>query len=92
MAQTLNLESGSGPDLSGNIPEPELPRSETSPPLGLRSDQDVDSSLPTHPDTNDLSQIRQESQETVHHFWARILLVMSKVKDCHEEDASSYFC
>ena len=29
MAQALNLESDSGPDLAGNIPEPELPRSET---------------------------------------------------------------
>ena len=36
MAQTLNLESGSGPDLLGNKPEPELPSSETLPPLGLR--------------------------------------------------------
>ena len=35
MAQALNLESGSGPDLLGNIPEPELPSLETPPPLGL---------------------------------------------------------
>ena len=61
-------------------------------PLGLRLGQDVDLSLPTHPDTSDLSHIRQEPQETVHHFWARFLLVMSKVKDCHEEDAISFFC
>ena len=61
-------------------------------PLGLRSDQGLDLSLPTHPDTSDLSHIRQEPQETVHHFWARFLLVMSKVKDCHEEDAFSFFC
>ena len=32
MAQALNLESDSRPDLVGNIPEPELPRSETPPP------------------------------------------------------------
>ena len=37
MAQTLNLESGSGPDLLSNIPEPELPSSEAPLPLGLRS-------------------------------------------------------
>ena len=37
ITQTLNLESGSGPDSSGNIPESELPRSETPRPLGLRS-------------------------------------------------------
>ena len=46
----------------------------------------------THPDTNDLSHIRQEPQETVHHYWARFLLVMNKVKDCREEDAISPFC
>ena len=35
ITQILNLESGSGPDSSGNIPESELPRSETPRPLGL---------------------------------------------------------
>ena len=34
MAQASNLELDSGPELWGNIPEPELPSSET--PLGLR--------------------------------------------------------
>ena len=88
----MNLESGSGPDLLGNIPEPELQSSETLPPLGLRSGQGSDLNLPTHPDIGDLSHIRQEPQETLHHFWARFLLVMSKVKDCREEDAISFFC
>ena len=37
MAQAPNLESDSGPEKLGNIPEPELPSSETPPPLGLRS-------------------------------------------------------
>ena len=37
MAQALNLESDSGPNLLGNIPVPELLRSETPAPLGLRS-------------------------------------------------------
>src|SRR4051812_21825458 len=92
IAQALNLESGSGPDLLGNIPEPKLPRSETPLPLGLRSGQSSDSNPPTHPDINDLSHIRQEPQETVHHYWARFLLVMNKVKDCHEEDGISFFC
>ena len=32
LAQALNLESDSGPDLLGNIPEPELPSSKTPPP------------------------------------------------------------
>ena len=92
MAQALNLESDSGPDLLGNIPEPELPRSETPPPRGLRLGQGLDLNPPTHPDTNDLSHIRQAPQETVHHYWARFLLVMNKVKDCREEDAISFFC
>ena len=92
MAQASNLESDSGPDLLGNIPESELPNSETPPPLGLRSGQGLDLNLPTLPNTSDLSHIRQETQEKVHHFWARFLLVMSKVKDYREEDAISFFC
>ena len=35
--------------------------------------------------------IQQQSQETVHHFWARFLLVKDKVKDCRDEDAISAF-
>ena len=52
----------------------------------------MDLNLPTRPDISDLSHIRQEPQETVQHYWARFLLVMSKVKDCREEDAISFFC
>ena len=76
----------------GNISEPELSSLEALLPLGLRSGQGSDLNLPTHPDTSDLSHIRKEPQETVHHFWARLLLVMSKVKDYREEDAISFFC
>ena len=47
ITQALNLESGSGPDLSGNTPEPELPRLETPRPLGLRSGQGSDLNPPT---------------------------------------------
>ena len=36
--------------------------------------------------------IQQQSQETVHHFWARFLLVKDKVKDCRDEDAIFAFC
>ena len=36
--------------------------------------------------------VRQQSQETVHHFWARFLLVKDKIKDCRDEDATSVFC
>ena len=91
-ALTLNPESGHIPNPQGNIPEPELPRSETPLPRDHRLGQGLDLNPPTHPDTNDLSHIRQEPQETVHHYWARFLLVMNKVKDCREEDAISFFC
>ena len=60
MAQASNLESDSGPEKLGNIPEPELPSSEAPLPLGLRSGQGLDFNQPTHPDINDLSHIRQE--------------------------------
>ena len=36
--------------------------------------------------------IKQQSQEKVHHFWAKFLLVKDKVKDCRDEDAISAFC
>ena len=91
-ALTLNPESGRIPNPQGNIPEPELPRSETPLPRDHRLGQGLDLNPPTHPDTNDLSHIRQAPQETVHHYWARFLLVMNKVKDCREEDAISFFC
>ena len=63
-----------------------------SPALGLRLGQGLDLNPPTHPDINDLSHIRQEPQETIHHYWARFLLVMNKVKDCREEDTILFFC
>ena len=40
--QSLNLESGSGPGLAGNIPEPELPKLETPRPLDPRSGKGSD--------------------------------------------------
>ena len=92
MAQAPNLHSDSGPEKLGNIPKPELPCSEAPLPLGLRSGQGLDLNLPTHPDISDLSHIRQEPQETVHHYWARFLLVKDKVKDYRDEDAISAFC
>ena len=51
-----------------------------------------DSIPPTHPNICDLSQIRQELAETVHHYWARFLLVMDRIKECREENAISIFC
>ena len=47
---------------------------------------------PAHPNIRDLSQIWQEPAETVHHYWARFLLVMNKIEDCREGDAISFFC
>ena len=47
---------------------------------------------PAHPNISNLSRIRQEPDETVHHYWARFLLVMNRIKDCCEESAISIFC
>ena len=90
--QVSDLEPDSGSEKLGNIPEAGLLNSETLQALGLRPGQDSDLNPPTRPDASDLSHIRQLSQETIHHFWARFLLVMNKVKDCLEEDAISFFC
>ena len=92
MTQTPDLELVNGPEKLGNISESERPSSEVPLPLGLRSGQGSDLNIPTHPDTSNLSHIRQQYQETVHHFWARFLLVNNKVKDCRNEDAISLFC
>ena len=35
--------------------------------------------------------VRQQPQETVHHFWARFLLVKNNIKDCCDDDAISVF-
>ena len=88
--QDLNLESGDGLDSFDNIQESKLPSSETPWPLGLRLGEV--SIPPTPPYISDLSQIRQEPEETVHHYWARFLVVMNRIKDCREEDAISFFC
>ena len=47
---------------------------------------------PAHPNIRDLSLIRKEPRESVHHYWARFLLVMNMIHDCHEGDAISFFC
>src|SRR4051812_24035468 len=44
------------------------------------------------PILSDLSQIKQMPEETVHHYWARFLLLMNRIKDCHKGDAISIFC
>ena len=92
VTQALNLKSGSRLDALDNIQEPKLPSLETSWPLSLRLDGVPDLIPPAHPNTSDLSQIQQEPAETVHHYWARFLLAMDRIKDCREEDAISLFC
>ena len=82
ITQDLNLKSGDGLDSFDNIQESKLPSSETRWPLGLRLGEVSDLITPTHPYISDLSQIRKEPEETVHHYWARFLLVMNRIKDC----------
>ena len=91
VTQALNLKSGSRLDALDNIQEPKLPSSETSWPLSLRLDGVPDLIPPAHPNISDIPQIRQEPAETVHHYWARFLLVMNRIKDCREEDAITFF-
>ena len=87
----LNLESDNGPENSVDIPEPELLSSEVLQTMDSKLGQGSDLKPLTHPYRRDLTYIRQQSQETVHHFWARFLLVKDKIKDCHDEDAISVF-
>ena len=74
-----------------DIVEPDLLSSEDLQTPDPKLGQGSDSNPPTHPDTRDLTYIRQLSEETVHHFWARFLLVKDKIKDCRDEDAISLF-
>ena len=75
ITQDLNLKSGDGLDSLDSIQESKLPSSGTPWPLGLRLGEVSDFIPPTHPYISDLSQIRQEPEETVHHYWARFLLL-----------------
>ena len=86
------LESGDGPKTSVDIPESEPLISEDLQTPDPKSCQGSDLKPPTHPAIRDLMYIRQQSQETVHHFWARFLLVKDKIKVCRDEDAISVFC
>ena len=90
--RVLNLKSGSGLDSLDDVQQSKLPNPETPRPLSLRLGGVPNIIPPTHPNTSNLSQIWQEPDETVHHYWARFLLVMDRIKDCREEDAISLFC
>ena len=88
----LNLESDGRPEKSVHIPKPELLSSEVSQTPDPKLGQGSDLNPPTHLDIRELMYLRQQSQEIVHHFWARFLLVKDKIKDCPDEDAISIFC
>ena len=64
----LNLESDDGPEKSVDISEPEPLSSEISQTPDPKLDQGSDLNPPTHPDIRDLTYLRQQSQETDHHF------------------------
>ena len=68
ITQDLNLESGDGLDSSDNIQESKFSSLEIHRPLSLRWGEASDLIPPTHPNISDLSQIRQEPDETVHHY------------------------
>ena len=68
ITQDLNQESGDGLDSLDDIQESKLLSSEIPRPLSLRRGKASDSIPPTHPNISDLSQIRQEPKETVHHY------------------------
>ena len=91
VSQVPDLESGAGPRGLGNTPDPKLSGSALPVPPGVKSDQNPDSANDARLDLIHLSRIRQEPQETVHRYWARFLLALNKVKDCHKEDVVSLF-
>ena len=90
--RVLNLKSGSELDSLDDLQQSKLPNPETPRPLSLSLGGVPNLVPPAHPNTSDLYQIRQEPDETVHHYRARFLLVMDRIKDCHEESAISIFC
>ena len=85
------MESDDEPKKSIDIPEPELPGPVDLQTPDPKSGQGSDFDPPTHADIDALISIKQKSQETVHHFWARFLLVKNKVKDCRDEDVIAAF-
>ena len=68
ITQDLNLESGDGLDSLDDIQEFKFSSSEIPRPPSLRRGKASDLIPPTHPNISDLSQIRQDPKETVHHY------------------------
>ena len=86
--QDLNLKSGKPGNIRGSgSPNLEVVRLPNSKPGEV---SDLTSSA--RPILSDLSQVRQRPEETIHHYWARFLLLMHRIKDCHEGDVISIFC
>src|SRR3954465_9936606 len=86
--QDLSIKSGK----SDNIQDTGSQNPEVLRPPNNKLGEVSDSTTPAHPILSDLSQIRQMPEESVHHYWARFLLVMNRIKDCHEGNAISIFC
>ena len=91
---------GSGERL--DLPEPEPVTSEILQASNTILGGDSSFSPPAHhnqyspsnsgpPDIYDLMYVRQQPQETVHHFWARFLIIKNKIKDCYDDDAVLVF-
>ena len=98
-----NIESGVEPKNPQDTPDPGLVTSEILQNSDSSVGQGSDLNPPAHhnqyspsnsgpTDICDLMYIRQQPQETFHHFWARFLLVKNKIKDCCDDDAISVFC
>ena len=86
-----NLESDNGPKKIVDIPEPELLSSEVFQTPDSKLGQGSDLKPTTHPDRRDLTCIRQQSQETVHHFWARLLLGKTRLKIAATKTRSQHY-
>ena len=91
MFRPPNMELDDEPKKSIDILESELPGPVDLQTPDPKSGQGSDFVPPTHPDIDALRGIKQQPQETVHHFWARFLLIKNKIKDCCNEEAISVF-
>ena len=98
-----NIGSGIKPGSLQDLTDPKLMTSEILQTPDAIVGQGLDFSPPTHhkqyspsnsgpPDVCDLMYVHQLPEETVHHFWARFLLVKNKINDCYDDDAVSVFC
>ena len=98
----LNIELGVEPEDRQDTLDPGSVTSQILQTPDAIMGQGSDFSPPTHhkqyylshpgpPDVCELMYVRQQPEETVHHFWARFL-VKNKIKDCYDDDAVSIFC